>query len=59
MTTAGELREIANLILRQIEWMDDDEKIYTRCNTYGMNTVLEVDDGFIDYYEIEIDDEEE
>lgn len=50
MTTVGDLREIAESILEQLEGLDEDEEVYTNCNTYGMgSTILETYDGFIDY----------
>lgn len=53
MTTVGDLREIAESILEQLEGLDEDEEIYARCNTYGMgSTILETYDGFIDYEDI-------
>lgn len=59
MTTVGKLREIAEGILDQICGMDDDTRIVTRTNTFRMDNVLEVYDGFIDYTDIEIDYDEE
>lgn len=60
MTTARQLREIAEGILDQIDGMDDDQVIYIRPNTYGMDyTILETSDGFIDYTDIRTDDEED
>ena len=35
MTTAGDLRHIAQRILDQLEGLDDGEEIETRPNTYG------------------------
>lgn len=60
MTTVGTLREIAESILEQLEGLDEDEEIYTNCNTYGMGSaILETYDGFIDYTNIRIEGEEE
>lgn len=59
MTTAADLREIAERILDQIDGMDDDQVIYTRPNTYDMwYTILETEDGFIDYTDIRTEDDE-
>ena len=53
MTTVGDLREIAESILEQLEGLDEDEEIYTRSNTCGMGSViLETYGGFIDYEDI-------
>ena len=58
MTTVGDLREIAESILEQLEGLDEDEEIHARCNTYGMgSTILETRDGFIDYAEIQTERE--
>ena len=59
--SVAELREIANNILYQLEDYDDDDMVYARCNTYGMmtNHILEVDEGFIDYDEIRIEEPED
>lgn len=62
MTTAGQLRAIAQDILDQIEGWDDNTRIHTRCNTYGMGQCfIAVSDGFIDWSDIQedYDDEEE
>lgn len=54
MVTVGDLREIAESILEQLDGLDDGEKIHVRCNTYGMeSTILETYDGFIDYENIQ------
>lgn len=58
MTTVGTLREIAESILEQLEGLGEDEKIHTRCNTYGMGSaILETYDGFIDYEDIQTERE--
>ena len=58
MTTVGNLREIAESILEQLEGLDEDEEIYTRCNTCGMGSaILETYDGFIDYEDIQTERE--
>lgn len=58
MTTVGDLREIAEYILEQLEGLDEGEEIHTNCNTYGMGSaILETRDGFIDYAEIQTERE--
>jgi len=57
---ASELRSIAESILEQIDGWDDDTVIHTRCNTYGMPyTILETSDGFIDYTDIRMEDDDD
>ncbi len=65
MVTVGDMREIAESILEQLDGYEDDCKVHTRCNTYGMNsTIIEVqswcdDGGFVDYTDIQLEDEME
>ena len=65
MVTVGDMREIAESILEQLDGYEDDCKVHTRCNTYGMDsTIIEVqswrdDGGFIDYTDIIIEDDDE
>ncbi len=56
MTTVGELRELAERILGQLEGHDDRAVVYTAPNTMGIRNEMELYDGFIDYLDIEIDD---
>lgn len=57
MTTAGDLRHIAQRILDQLEGLDDGEEVETRPNTYGLGqSFIAVGDGFIDYTDIEVAD---
>ena len=57
MTTAGDLRHIAQRILDQLEGLDDEEEIETRPNTYGLGqSFIAVRDGFVDYTDIEVAD---
>lgn len=59
MTTVGELKEICEKILDQISWWDDDTVICTHTSTYGLGyTILETCDGFIDYSDIQEDEED-
>ena len=56
MTTAGDLRHIAERILDQLEGLDDDDELEVRPNTYGLGqSFIAVRDGFIDYTDIELD----
>ena len=60
MTTVGDLREIIEDILNQIEGVDDDVRIRIYSNTYFVEgRPLEVRDGFIDYQNIQFDDDED
>ena len=57
MTTVGQLRQICEDILDQITGWDENTTI--RTSTYGLGyTVLETEDGFIDYYDIQEDDDD-
>lgn len=59
MTTVGQLRQICEDILFLISGWDDDVKIRTSTSTYGLgDTILETKDGFIDYRDIQEDDED-
>ena len=59
MTTVGQLRQICEDILFLISGWDDDVKIRTGPSTYGMGyTVLETEDGFFDYTDIQEDDDD-
>ena len=60
MTTVGQLRQICEDILDQITGWDENTTIRTGTSTYGLGyTVLETEDGFIDYSDIQEDDDEE
>lgn len=60
MTTVGELKEICERILDQLEgWEDDDEVMVHNTSYFLGSTVLETKDGYIDCFNIEPDDEEE
>ena len=60
MTTVGDLREIIEGILYQIEGVDDDVELRIWTNTYFVNGFpLEVKDGFIDYENIEFKESED
>lgn len=56
MTTVGELKEVLQNILAQLEGHADEAPIYTAPNTMGIRNEMELYDGFIDYLDIEIDD---
>ncbi len=56
MTTVGELREILNGILAQLEGHADEAPIYTSPNTMGIRHEMELYDGFVDYMDLEIYD---
>lgn len=59
MTTVGQLRQICEDILDQIAGWDENTTIRTGPSTYGLgDTILETKDGFIDYYDIQEDDED-
>lgn len=55
------LRKILENALEQIEGLDDNDCIHTRCNTYNMSSyaLLETSDGFLDLEEIEVEEGEE
>ena len=65
MVTVADMREIAQSILYQLDGIDGSKKVRTRCNTYGMDsTIIEVKSwsasgGFVDYDNIELEDEED
>ena len=59
MTTVGQLRQICEDILDQITGWDENTTIRTRTSTYELgDTILETKDGFIDYYDIQEDDDD-
>lgn len=60
MTTVGDLRDIAESILEQLEGYDDGREVHAWNNTYFANgCTLETEDGFIEYDNIRVIDEDE
>lgn len=58
-TTVGELRRIARSMLSQMEGWDDEDLVATHSNTYFVEGyAIETRDGFVDWADIRLDDEE-
>ena len=61
MTTVAELRGIAESILEQLEGVDGDTKVWETSNTFFIRDgrVLETRTGFLDYTNIDFEDDDD